>query len=221
MRFRYSLALVCFLLLIAGHSAMAQISYGGKPVSLERKIQANIQKVMMPAVDVPALLAEDEIEEAEGMPFRFGKPIEVDYDLANSGTWEEFPDGSALWRLEIASPGAYSLNLVYDRYWLPPGAKFFIYNSDRSTTIGAFTEQNNKEYGKFATAPVPGDICILEYYEPDDVRGKGDIAVSHVVHAYKNIFNYNTTKELLAFGSSGACNNNVNCPEGEPWQSEK
>ncbi len=221
MRLFHAPVLLFLLFLAAISPTYGQVSFGGKPVSFERKVRTEIQKVTTPAVDVQALLAQDDIEEAEGMPFRFGEPIEVDYDLINSGTWEELPDGSGLWRLEIRSDGAYSLNLIYDRYWLPPDAKLFIYNEDRSTTIGAFTEQNNKEHGQFGTAPVPGDICILEYFEPAGVRGQGEIAISRVVHAYKNIFDYSTTKELLDFGSSGSCNNNINCPEGEPWQSDK
>jgi len=215
-----SVFLIIFLFVLIPPVA-AQVSFGGKPVSMKQPIRSEIQSVAMPAVDVTALLVEDEIEEAQGMPFRFGRPFEVNYDLYNSGSWEELSDGSGLWRLKISSEGAYSINLIYDRYQLPEGAELYIYSEDRTYTIGAFTSQNNKEHGRFGTAPVPGDICILEYHEPAAVRGQGELAVSHIVHAYKNLFDYGVTKELLDFGSSGSCNNNINCPEGEPWQDEK
>ena len=221
MRFIYISTAMILVILIAVCPISAQVSFGGKPISLSRAVTSDIEVVAMPSIDIQALLAEDEIEEAQGMPYRFGNPFEVDYGLYNSGTWEELPDGSGLWRLKIKSPGAYSINLVYDRYHLPEGAELFIYNEDRSSTIGAFTSKNNKDHGRFATAPVPGDVCILEYREPAGVRGQGEIVIGGVVHAYKDIFDYNNTKELLDFGSSGSCNNNINCPEGEPWQKEK
>ncbi len=175
----------------------------------------------MRPVDVPSLLAEDAAEESKGVPFRFGYPFEVSYDLVNAGTWETLPDGGRLWRLAISSPGAYSINLVYRDFRLPPGARFFIYNEDRSMVIGAFTRDNNKEHGRFATGLVKGDKCILEYYEPPDVVEPGIIDIERIVHAYKNLFDRAELNEAMGFGGSGSCNNNVNCPEGAEWQDDK
>ena len=46
-----------------------------------------------------------------------------------------------------------------------------------------------------------------------------ELVINRIVHAYKDIFSY--FKDADGFGSSGSCNNNVNCPEGEPWQGDK
>ncbi|MFQ5571941.1 MAG: hypothetical protein ACE5G0_19860, partial [Rhodothermales bacterium] len=89
-------------------------------------------------------------------PYRHGFEIPVDLGLHNAGHWQSLPDGGRLWRLRIASLGAQSLNLVYDDFFLPEGAQLFLYNDDRSTVLGAFTSQNNKTHGGFATALVPG-----------------------------------------------------------------
>ncbi len=51
--------------------------------------------------------------------FRFAAPIEVSYTLDGSGTWEILDDGSRLWRLRIASPGALHLNLGIQRFEMP------------------------------------------------------------------------------------------------------
>jgi PKD repeat protein len=220
MRFIHAVILGAFLCFSGVGSLMAQVSAGGTPVSFTKTMRTTIQSITMPPVDVAALLAEDSLEQAKGVPYRFGYPFEVAYDLQNSGTWETLSDGGRLWRLRIESPGAYSINLVYDRFWLPPGAKFFIYNEDRSMVIGAFTERNNKEHGKFATAPVKGDVSILEYYEPPGAT-PGIISIQRVVHAYRNLFNRDVVKETLGFGDAGSCNNNVNCPEGADWQDDK
>jgi hypothetical protein len=196
----------------------AQISEGGTPYSYNNNISIEAEKVIMPPVDVAALLAEDAIEEAKGIPFRFGFPFEVNYNLENSGTWINLPDGGKLWRLNIFSKGATTINLVYNDFWLPAGAKFFLYNSKRSELIGAFTERNNNEDGQFATGLIRGESIILEYYEPANVLSPGIINISSIIHGYKDIF-----KEYFHsddFGTSGSCNINVNCPPGNNWQNE-
>lgn len=127
----------------------------------------------MQPIDVQALLAEDRAEQQEDqpVPLRFGKALDVSLDLDNIGKWEELSNGSRLWRLRIASQGAYSINLIFDQYQLPPGGMLFIYNEDRGTLLGAFSEAHNKPYGRFSTLPVSGALITLEYYEQDLICG--------------------------------------------------
>ena len=214
------LGIIFTITALATGAAFSQISLPSTPVSLDKSLSTNTPTVTTPSVDVAAMLAEDEIEEEEGLPFRFGAPFDVDYTLENSGQWEELTDGGRVWRLRISSPGAYSINLLYSRYVLPPGATLHVYNEDRSMTIGAFTDRNNKDHGEMATSPVKGDVSIVEYYEPADVRGEGEIAITRIVHAYKDIFSW-FAKDTDGFGSSGSCNNNTNCPEAVDWQDDK
>ncbi len=219
---RFTLCLLSFTLCLISSQAFAQLSEGGIPPSFGLKTAAaDIATITTRPPNVPALLAEDESEEAKDIPFRFGYPYEVAYDLTNSGTWDTLADGSRIWRLRIECPEAYSINLVYRMFWMPPGARFYIYNEDRSHLIGAFTERNNKEYGEFATAPVPGAVSILEYYEPAAVSGQGLLSIQRIVHAYRDIFAIAADKDAAGFGGSGSCNNNVNCPEGALWQDDK
>ncbi|MFZ5980768.1 MAG: trypsin-like serine peptidase [Candidatus Zixiibacteriota bacterium] len=212
---------IILVILILAAAIPAQVSKGGRPVSFSRITQTSIQSLTMPSIDRQALLDEDARDAGKDIPFRFGYGFEVNYNLDNSGTWEDLSDGSRLWRLKINCPDAYSINLVYSRFILPEGARFYLYNEDKSQVLGAFTSDNNKEYEKFATAPVKGNTCYLEYYEPAQITFPGEIAVERVVHAYRNLFNYDVVKDFVDFGESGACNNNINCPEGAPWQNEK
>ncbi len=202
--------------LFAVGPAAAQVSAGGAPPSFSIPLDDQVPTIVMPAVDEEALLAEDE-SEGKDQPLRFGYPFEVEYDMNDVGRWEELPGGARLWRLRIQSPGARSINLVYDRYRLPPGAELFLYNDDRSMLIGAFTEFNNKEDGVFATQPVTGETLTLEYHEPAGVSYAGEIRLGRVIHAYRDIFAPGASRD---YGDSGSCNNNVMCPEGDPWQVE-
>ncbi len=204
--------------------AEAQISQGGRPHSFSNTVSDSIATRTMAGVDVPALLAEDELEAAQDAPIprRFGYAFSVSLGLDNAGTWTELPNSDRVWRLRLAAPDAYSINLLYDEFWLPAGGRLFIYNEDQSMVLGAFTSANNKEHGKFSTGLVRGDISILEYFEPADARGKGQINISTIVHAYRNFFGLTTVTGLgKGHGNSGSCNNNVNCPEGVPWAEEK
>ncbi len=207
------------LLLLTAVSVYSQISAGGKPISFSKTSRALVQTVTMPEVDVEAYLAEDQ-RDGKDVPYRFGAPFDVSYDLNNSGTWETLDDGSKLWRLTIVSEGAYSLNLLYEEFWLPERGKLFLYNSDRSYVIGAFTAANNKEHREFSTAPTKGDEVTLEYHQPASVTESAVIKISRVVHAYHNLFDVGGVGEIYDFGDAGSCNNNVNCPVGVGWEGQ-
>jgi len=149
-------ALVVMSCFIFVSSLCAQIGHGGTPISFTKDLQRDVYTITMPPVDVEALIAEDEANAASGAPspYRFGYGFDVEYSLYNTGTWEILPDGSKVWRLRIVSPGAYSINLIFSEYLLPTGARFSIYSEDRKMVKGAFTAENNKDHGKFATGLV-------------------------------------------------------------------
>lgn len=220
------------LVIIAATTAInqpiqAQITQGGEPYSFSHPVGPEPQAVVMPPVDVSALLAADEARRNQGIPipFRYGAPIDVNLGLENAGTWEELPDGARLWRLKIFSPRALSINLIFHEFRLPPGSKFFVYSEDRSTVRGAFTEENNPDGGSYATPLVKGSAIILEYYEPAFARGDGRLRVSRVVHGFRDLFGQGSegkdSKSVFGFGDSSSCNINVNCPEGGPYRDQQ
>ena len=193
----------------------SQVSSGGVPKSIQAGLSTAVPSVILPQVDKEMLLAEDKIEMAKDVPYRFGTPFEVQYNLDNSGVWEDVA-GGRLWRLSIKSEDAYSINLLYDRYVLPEGAELFVYDQEMETVLGAFTSANNKIHETFSTSPTKGDVTILEYFEPGNAAFPGEIQINRVVHAYRDIF----FNESRGYGDSGSCNNNVNCPEFDDWQNE-
>jgi len=210
------LAAVLTVLLVS-QSSFAQLSQGGTPPSFDRTLAAGVSTEVMRAVDVDLLLAEDEVDQGlGGIPFRFGDPIDVNLGLDNAGDWQTFANGDRIWILKVESPGAYSINLTFSEFKLPAGSKLFLYTPDRQSVIGAFTDRNNKPHGRFATAPLPGDAIIIEYFEPAGAEFEGSLRIETVVHAYRNLFG----KDAQGFGSSGSCNNNVNCPVGDDWQEQ-
>jgi Trypsin-like peptidase domain len=212
--------LVVLLAMALSGEVLAQVSHGGRPAAAQWRTLSTPPVAQMPSINRARMITEDSLEATKGEPLRFGVPFDVHYNMNNSGLWVTLPDGSRLWRLRIECPEAFSINLIYDRFWLPPGAELFLYNEDQSMVLGAFTEQNNKPHEQFATGLLKGDVCIVEYHEPAGVNRPGIVSIERVVSGYRNLFDSDELKDALDFGSSGSCNNNVNCPEGALWQSD-
>lgn len=198
----FFLSLILFSISI---SSFSQISHGGIPYSFQNNLLTTVSIFTNQNIDVTALIEEDAITDLhKDISPRFGKIVPVNLSLTNSGTWETLASGDRIWRLTIKSPNAVSINLNYDAFYLPNNATFFIYNA--KTTLGAFTKENNKSHGKFATTLLKGDQITLEYYEPASEMGNGIIQISSLIHGYRGFYN-----KQKAFGSSGSCNINAVC----------
>jgi PKD repeat protein len=215
---KFYVVLLISLFSFFGLAGYAQIEQGGLPLSIEypQLLKSSLAFETMPAIDVQKLMAEDSINDNySDIPWRFGENIEVKLDLNNSGTWDYFDKGDKLWRLGIQCPGAFTINLTFDNYHLPPGAKLFVYNTDQTHIIGAFTDFNNQEDKLFATTLVKGDEIIIEYYEPPYPAFPGELSLMQVTHGYRDAYSY-----AKAFGNSGSCNVNVACPQSAGMENQ-
>ncbi len=178
------------------------------------------KEIVFDTLSLRELNKEDSLDKSKGIPPRFGIPHEVNINMENSGEWFTLENGDKIWRMEIKAKGAKSINLIYDKFWLPDGASYHIYNEQKKHYIGGFNSRNNKgtlqKPGKFGTGLVFGNKVILEYFQPNYAKENGIISISKIVHGYRYI---NPTEVL--FGDGGSCTVNVNCPEGANWQNEK
>ena len=209
-----------FLIFALSSSLYSQISEGGTPRTWNlEKLPSLNSKEIMPLINIESLKTEDEAEnQFKDQPYRFAYGHEVNFTSQNSGSWFYFPNGDRLWRLKIQSKEALSMNVTFSNYHIPDGADLFIYSSDESYKIGAFTSANNKENGSLGTTPIPGDEIVIEYFEPSYAAFEGELEIETVAHAYQDIFKIaKNVSQNKDFGDSGNCNNNVICPEAEDW----
>ncbi|RKD88388.1 putative secreted protein (Por secretion system target) [Mangrovibacterium diazotrophicum] len=188
----------------------AQLSQGGQPMPIQQLKVARASSFV--SLTVPAeeiqLVKNLQKEQPQLKAFRFAYSIPVDFSTENSGTWIESGDWK-IWQLKLESPGALSLNVIFSRYYVPEGARLFLFSEDGSDLIGAFTAQNNKSDGVLATMPVAGDRLILQYEEPLDAEFSGELVLESVNHDFVGLKAYNGDRRPL--GESGSCNVNVNC----------
>lgn len=214
------------LLLLFQFNTNAQISAGGQPVSFQSTYQdlfatRSIHSVTIPAFDAQKARQEDEQQGGN----RFAAPIKVAYSLEENGEWVSLPNGDRVWRLQLSAKDALGMFVFYEDFYLPRGARFFMYSPNGRQIKGAYTSQNNKDSGKFMTGMIKGETAILEYYEPAAVEGQGIIDIARVYYAYDHDFDVllpdNVYKAYAGFGDALACHTNINCDEGDPWQEHK
>ena len=206
------------LALLFSSKGTAQISERAYPLSFvyaNLKTTDQIETVKMPSFDVQKLIEEDKITDLDkSIPPRFGYAFETDLNLKNYGTYEQLENGWGVWRLKIKSENAISLNLQFKNFNLADGAKLFIYDQYKRQLLGAFTQQNNKKNGVFATSIIASDEVILELNEPLTAIGNSHFILSKAVHGYRNL------KNPRDFGTSGSCNVNVACPDADQWRDD-
>lgn len=189
------------------------------PTSISKDfLSQEVPVQVMPAVDVATLMEEDEVNNALKVgPYRFGQNMPVSINANNDGLWEELKDGARVWRMGFRCEGAFSVNFIFDDFYLPFGAKFHIYNEGGQDIYGPFTYDDNREDNGFATFPIPGELVFIELFEPVMAAGQARISLETVTHGYRDIFRMDGARG----GGSGACNINANCPVGDPWQDQK
>lgn len=218
------MAVVLFL----STSVSAQIEYGGEPYNWEEK-DANrfaIPTYSTGPLDMDAIRAADAVTDPiKEAPYRFGYEWEVSLDTDHYGVWTELDNGDKVWQLAIECPEATSISFIFSRFKLVNGAKLFIWNQNRTAFKGAYTHESNKPYGSFGVGLSYDDKVIVELIEPADAEYVSQLEIGTIVHGYRSILKPAEEAWEAAnrgpFGNSGACNVNVNCPEGDMWQVEK
>jgi len=211
-----------FSLAFAG---MAQVSFGGFPYNWDDKhVSPQISFTSMPAIDLEALAAEDAVvDQYKEAPYRFGFEHETSFGL-NQAAWRSIENERSIWQFGIECDGARTINLIFEDFYLPKGAEMFIWSADREEFLGSFNHKNNQDYRVLATSILQHDKIVVEVQANDEVKDQVSFIISMVVHGYRPVLmNHfaDFSGERGPYGSSGACNNNVNCPVGADWQVEK
>ncbi|MBW8244290.1 T9SS type A sorting domain-containing protein [Muricauda oceani] len=210
-----------------------------KPYSDIYKLDDDVEKhskVVFFSKTISQTLSDDKLDSRLEYVDRYAVTQTLNYSPSNSGVWTTLKNGAKIWRIKLKSPGAKFLNIVFGKFHIPPGGLIHIYNNDRSEMLGGFTEANNQgdfdSPGSYASGIISDDEVILEYFQSKGVKGEIIIEISEINHGIKAV---NIKKELeLAKASatdvtnrdpnlntSGPCQVNINCSEGNNWQNEK
>lgn len=155
----------------------------------------------MPPLDIQKIASARQQERDDNVPFRFGEGFDTRITLAD-GEWTDTENGR-LWTMAIESKGAYSINFVFNDFYLPEGAELYISNEEGDMLYGPVTSKANTENGHFLTDLIKGDKVSIYLFEPSNKRNESQLTIKRVVHAYLDLYgNLNGSLD---------CNNNIAC----------
>ncbi|MBR1769246.1 MAG: T9SS type A sorting domain-containing protein [Bacteroidales bacterium] len=218
--------LTIILILLIAQMTWAQKCRKASPLSFRLCPDTEAANFVLPAPDVDALTQEDKANESffKAQRCAVAVPAEADFfDYAKHVSLSDYD----VYLLKISIPYAQALGFSSDDFFLPEGSEFFIYNSDKTKILGAYTSENNTYNGIFATEYVYGDEMILEYIQPKGNQHAARIKMSDFVYFYRDVIHFEDYAEeqdgfvKKEFKASGSCNVNVNCSEGSNYQNVK
>lgn len=170
---------------------------------------AEIERLVLAAPDAETLRLEDEGRVVEGRVAHYATVHEVSITPWKNGKWEILDPGLIRWRLVIASPGALSLSLAFDRYTMPEGGQLRIFSLDSGREIGSFTAEDNEVHGQLWSPPFLGSETLLELTLPFEHLDELRLRLHRVHHGYASFGE--------AEPKAGDCHRDVVCSEGGPW----
>jgi len=214
------------LVVCVSTKGMAQLSHGSAPLHWNTSQSLDVEWMEFSPLDLEALRQEDlSTAKFKDAPWRFGIEHAVEWNIEAHGVWSHEQE-MRVWRLGIKADHATSWSFYLSKFQVPKGGELFVWNGDRSAFLGAFTSKNHKPWEGLAIGLLEGDAVVLEYRQPASVTIMPEIEVAQVVQGYRLLLDRaeSLTEKSNSegpFGNSGACNINVNCPEGADWQIEK
>jgi hypothetical protein len=173
----------------------AQIVTGEQPYSMNVALKMKkLDPIVLSTPDRALIAKEDGVNDAQQGPVRYAYPTNVNYTLDNSGVWQTLDDSSKIWRLKVKLPGALSTNTYYDKFWLPEGAKFFVYSEEPKQCIGAVTPQyiggqQEKSHRICHRPDLWGRCLVFEYWQPASVKETAIISISRIDYGYRYVSN--------------------------------
>ena len=198
-------------ILIIMQFSLGQQTQGGSPYSQLHGLRNIYHTISLPSVDNDALLEQDSYREM-GTPYRYGFTHQGNYSPENSGIWELTDDGGMMWQIRFTSEDAFAISFEYEEFYIPEGGELFVFTPDYEMIQGAYNHLNNREHQYFSTPLIEGDVAIIEYYQPADVKGEFSLIITEIIHDYRDIMNFSGNSR------DWECGVNVICETDESYQ---
>ena len=211
--------------------------------STQRTSMESIETAAFGELDLDAIAAEDQLNQAFGKPPRFAIPNEVSITPLLHGNWSESGEIS-IWQYRVSAEMATSLNFGFDQVFMPEGAKLYIYTIDAASrgemdiyeVLGPYGTEINETHRQFWTPIIQGKDVIIELNVPTTVRDQVSFELIRINQGYRGfgeaLEGYFHTDQLFgegkqsggdctkdgAGGRSGSCNTDVAClADDDPW----
>lgn len=197
--------ILTFLILFTSVLNHAQIKINEIPISNSEIINSRLPTYK---ITVPN---NNDIAEAMQHSNIAGLLIDTNINFIKQAQLTILNNGNRVYRLSIQAEKAKAINLYYDDFNIPNGAKLFVYSPEKKQMLGAYSSLNNSENKQFTHDYINGDEIIIEYNEPYNSKS-AKINISQIGYFLRG----NKSTE-----TSDICEVNINCSEGNDWQDEK
>lgn len=194
---------------LISQAVQGQMSFGGKPIHVERENQS------VPVVHFTVDLAYITQKQAQNrFPQQIGYTVDTFINPVNSGVWTKCENtGYEIWRLVLHTDHLVGISLFFDHFAPDDDSRLYVYPIDSKQYIGAFTNQSLTGTGPFAIQAVYSQKLIIQLEVPPAGNTRSAFTISEI--------GFVDVSANKSFGSSGPCNVNVNCSEGDHWQLQK
>ena len=217
------LSLATYLSIFAGGTQAAELPTQPLSKQLSLKALATSNNFQLPALDLPSLRGASVAPKSKSLqaqPLTFAQSYDYTAPLLSSGSWQsgEFNGQQVLiWRYQISSPNAYSLNLGFSKYQMPESGRLYVYADNYSSLVGPFTSQDNEVHGQLWTPVVSARSITLEINILPEQQAQLQLELSKINQGFLDFENLSADLNTL---KSGSCNVDVVCPEGTAWESQ-
>lgn len=179
---------------------------------------AAVPTLTLPGIDRAALSLEDVQRRMNGQPARYAVPFPANANLNTHGLWEALDATWSLWRLRIACPDASHVNLGFQQYFMPAGARMMVYASNYQDVVRPFDSGDHQPTGEFWTPVVQTSEIVCEVYVPTALRPQAQLQLQQVGSGYR-FFGFGDDA-VGGIDPAGACNVDVACPQSAGWNLE-
>lgn len=179
---------------------------------------ANVPVLTLPQIDRAALSTEDVQRRANGQPARYAVPFATAANPNTHGLWEALDATWSLWRLRIACPDASHVNLGFQNFVMPAGARMMVYASSYQDIVRPFDASDQQPSGELWTPVVQTSEIVCEVYVPTALRPQMQLQLTQVGSGYR--FFGAGDDAVGGIDPAGACNVDVACAQGAAYALE-
>jgi len=177
-------------------------------ILLGMPIQGIGQSFKLTPLDNTFLLKQELSNRKPGRSPAFAVKREVEITPFTFGQWKSLNREEDGWKLEIRSPNALSVNLGFTEFYLPKNAKLYLSGVINTKRLGPFTVGDNEFHQEFWTPAIEGESILIELIVPKSQKKDVALKITSVNHDFSGFYS------IL----SGACNIDVACEAGIPYQ---
>ncbi len=205
------------VLVLAPLFAFSQKSIGGEPVFLKEdfSMQVKAEKISslsrteLPTMNLNTLQSKKSFVEDNKLPSNiYGKKLDYKVDFFDKAIKVELDDKN-IFIMEFKSEGAEGLEFFFSDFYMPKGAKLYIYSKEGKEKLGGYNENNNPSNlnkdrrVQFGTEPFLSSEGYIELSVPKGVKESPILKFNHITYIFnRNYISYNVSEV-------GDCHNDV------------